>query len=56
MKNKNNKELKPWEEYDPKPWLNGRVPKYYWIYEDNIRDALQWLFEDILDIEKKYNR
>ena len=51
MKNKNNKELKPWEEYDPKPWLNGRVPKYYWIYEDNIRDALQWLFEDILDIE-----
>ena len=48
---KNNQELKPWEEYDPKPWLSGRVPKYYWIYEDNIRDALQWLFEDILDIE-----
>ena len=51
MKNKNNKELKPWEEYDPKPWLSGRVPRGYWNYEDNIRDALKWLFEDILDIE-----
>ena len=52
MKNKNNKKLKPWDiKYEPKLWLNGRVPKYYWIYEDNIRDALQWLFEEKLDIE-----
>ena len=49
---KNNKELKPLDiEYVPKAWLNGRVPKYYWNNEDNIKEALLWLFEEMLDIE-----
>ena len=36
---KNNQELKPCEEYVPKPWLSGGVPKYYWNDENNIKDA-----------------
>ena len=34
-----------------KPWEKCSVPRRYWDYEDNIKEALHWLFEEKLDIE-----
>ena len=45
-----------------KPWEKSNVPMNYWKNEDNIKDALRWLFEEKCNIDnvtrkdfKKYN-
>ena len=35
-----------------KPWEKCSVPRNYWKNDDNIRNALKWLFEEKLDIFK----
>ena len=38
-----------------KPWEKCSVPKGYWKDEENVKEALYWLFEEKLDIENNSN-
>ena len=34
-----------------KPWEKSKVTRKYWDDEEHVKDALKWLFEDIIDIK-----